>query len=177
MMKKVVSISSIFLLFFAIGCAPSKPTKVVVNDLLWKARSNGLILKVRINRRYCVRGQTIRLTITAINTSKKDVHIPADTGALVYAKLWRHTATGWELVKRYPQSMVMVASPWILKAGQSRKFVLNLPVESDWPTEEPLRLTVELNGRPDLVAKGLIKVFADKAEYEEYMGKSSSGRQ
>jgi len=71
----------------------------------------------------------------------------------------------------------MVASPWALKAGQSRKFVMNLPVEADWPTEEPLKLTVELNGRADVVVGGLIKVFADKAEYEEYMGKSNSGRQ
>lgn len=148
-------------LFFAAGCQRH-------DEILWRAKADdGLVVTAGVPQRNYVRGDTVTVAVTARNTSGRYLAIPADSGAPVYATLWRRTAVGWEQVKRYPQTAVMVAAPWKLRGGKTYKCALNLPVEPDWPTGEPLKLTVELNGRDDVVAGGLIQVFATRADYDK----------
>ena len=90
--------------------------------------------------------------------------IRADSGALVYVRLWRHTGTAWEEINRFPAAAVMAVREWKLPAGGSHKVVMNVDVTPDWPTGEPLKLTAELNGRSDVRAAALVEAFATKQE-------------
>ena len=56
----------------------------------------------------------------------------------------------WEEVKRYPQAETTTMNPWTLEANSHRTFEMQLTVQPDWPTGEPLRMTAELNGRKDV---------------------------
>ncbi len=162
MMKRIAIAFLVIGLVSAAGCQ-SKP-----DEILWRAQADdGLVVTAGVPHRNYVRGGTVTVSVVVRNISADDIAIGADSGALVYATLWRKTTIGWEQVKRYPQSAVMVASPWKLAAGKTYKCPLNLPIEPDWPTGEPLRLTVELNGRDDLAPGGLIQVFATQADYDE----------
>lgn len=145
----------------AVGCQRSE-------KIVWRGQADdGLVVTASIPRRSYVRGDTVDIHIDVRNTSGRAIAIPADSGALVYATLWRRTTIGFEQVKRYPQTAVMVAAPWNLRSGKSYKCTLRLPVEPDWPTSEPLKLTVELNGRDDVVAGGYVQVFATQADYDK----------
>ena len=138
------------------------------DEILWRGQADdGLVVTAGVPQRNYIRGQTVTVDVAVRNTSGRDMAIQADSGALVYATLWRKTAIGWEQVKRYPQTAVMVAAPWKLASGKTYKCTLNLPVEPDWPTGEPLKLTVELNGRNDVVAGGYVQVFAAQADYDK----------
>jgi hypothetical protein len=117
-----------------------------------------------IQGRYFARGDSVPLRLLARNTSGQDLLIRADSGALVYVRLARHTSMAWEEVKRFPATAVTVARDWKLPAGDTHRFVMNLDVTPDWPTGEPLRLTAELNGRGDVQAAVLIEVFATRQE-------------
>ncbi|MDY7010005.1 MAG: hypothetical protein SVV80_04550 [Planctomycetota bacterium] len=145
----------------AVGCQRS-------GEIIWRAQADdGLVVTAGVPQRNYVRGDTVDIDVKVSNTSIRDIPIPADSGALVYATLWRRTTIGFEQVKRYPQTAVMVAAPWKLASGKKYKCTLNLPVEPDWPTSEPLKLTVELNGRDDVVAGGYVQIFATQADYDE----------
>ncbi|MCD4699075.1 MAG: hypothetical protein K8R91_00680 [Phycisphaerae bacterium] len=150
-------------LLSAVGC--QRP-----DEITWRAQADdGLVVTADVPRHNYVRGDTVDINVKVCNTSGRDIAIPADSGALVYATLWRRTTIGFEQVKRYPQTAVMVAAPWILSGRKTYKCTLNLPVEPDWPTSEPLKLTVELNGRDDVVAGGYVQVFATQADYDKVM--------
>jgi len=135
------------------GCGPREDLRAgrEVNS----AERDGLVVEIELTRREFAVGQTMPVTVTALNTTRRDLDILASTGAPVYVKVWRNIGVGWEEVKRYPQAAVMVMSPWSLEARGRRTFPLSVPVEPDWPTNEPLRVTAELNGRPE-VAPGII---------------------
>jgi hypothetical protein len=102
-------------------------------------------------------GQTLAMKITAINTTDQPITINADSKAPVIVSLYRQTAAGWELVKRYPESPIMVANTWTLAPKASREFPLNLTVSPDWPTREGIRLEAQINGmakaKPGLVVQ------------------------
>ena len=162
MVKKIAIMLLVAGLVSAAGCQ-SKP-----DEILWRAQADdGLVVTAGVPQRNYIRGGTVAVSVAVRNVSGDDIAIGADSGALVYATLWRKTTIGWEQVKRYPQSAVMVAAPWKLRAGKTYKCTLNLPVEPDWPTGEPLKLTVELNGRSDLAPGGLIQVFATQTDYDK----------
>lgn len=120
---------------------------------------DGLKVELRVPQRDLVRGQTVPVTVIASNLTGKEIVVPASSGALVYVSIWRSTATGWEQVKRYPETAAELASPWRLAGKSSHTFPVNLPVAPDWPTGEPLRITAELNGRPGIAPGGIIEVF------------------
>jgi hypothetical protein len=116
------------------------------------ASLNGLTLSVQAPTRSYTTGQTAPLTITALNTTHRDMTILAPDGALAYVALVRKTRLGPETLKRYPQSSLQVRTPWVLPAGKSREFRMEMTIGPDWPTGEPLSLRAELNGVPGLQA-------------------------
>lgn len=128
------------------------------------AEGKGLWLEMRIPDRYFVRGDTIPVAVVARNTTEEDLVIQANSGALVYLRLARHTGLAWEEIKRFPAAAIMVTRQWKLPAGGSHKVLMNLDVTADWPTGEPLKLTAELNGRGDVQAAALIEAFATQQE-------------
>jgi len=58
----------------------------------------------------------------------------------------------------------MVMKPWTLPAGDERSWTLRIPVEPDWPTAEALRITGELNGRPEVSPVVCIEVLGSAKE-------------
>ena len=160
-MRRIAIASLVVGLVSAVGC--QKP-----EGIIWRAQADdGLVVTAGVPQRNYVRGDTIAVNVDVRNVGDSDIAIPADSGALVYATLWRRTTIGFEQVNRYPQTAVMVAAPWKLRGGKNYKCTLNLPVEPDWPTGEPLKLTVELNGRNDVVAGGYVQVFATQTDYDK----------
>jgi hypothetical protein len=130
-----------------------------------QATANGLTLELTVPRREFVRGETLPVTVVAHNRSGKEMTINAGSGALVYVSVFHRTPAGWELVKRYPQTAAPLASPWRLaRGGSSAPLRLDLPVEPDWPTGEPLKLLAELNGRPEPKVFGIVHVFRTREE-------------
>ena len=129
-------------------------------------RVNGLVVQIDPSNTIVVRGETFKVVVVGRNTTREPIRIDARTGAPVYVRIWRHTGLAWETVKRYPEVATMVMTPWTLAPHSERRFELNLTVGPDWPTNEPLRLTAELNGRTDLVPHVDIMVLARPAEAE-----------
>ena len=140
------------------GCAPSasKTAGIVYSST---AAGDGLTVTLTLPRTVFVVGDRVTATITATNTTRRPIDIPADTGALVYVRIFRYMPVGWEEVKRYPQTATMVMSPWKLPPKAQRTFNLNLTVEPDWPAKEPLRMTAELNGRPKVTPVLIVRVL------------------
>jgi len=122
------------------------------------AEAKGLIVHVSVPKRDFAVGEQVKVTVTAVNTTRRPISFNATSSARAIVRLFRHTGMGWEQVRRYPQAAAMILSPWRLERGQRRSFVLMVPVEPDWPSEEPLRLTGELNGRGDLAPGVVIRV-------------------
>ena len=132
------------------GCEGQKVAPRPANSV----EINGLAVTIDVPNRSFTVGEQFKVTVTAHNTTKQPMRIPAGSGAPVYVRLWRYTGLAWEEVKRYPESAVMIMRPWSLAPGQKRTFAMQLAVEPDWPTGEVLRITAELNGRAE-VAPGV----------------------
>ena len=143
------------------GCPPKQSFQ---QDIGTQVTKDGLTVELHLPRRLLVRGETVPVTVVARNLTKDEMVIPATTGALVYVTLWRNTEVGWEQVKQYPESAAQVATPWRLAGTSAQSFPLNLRVAPDWPTGEPLRITAELNGRPEVAPGGIIQVFLTQEE-------------
>jgi len=161
-MKTLVLLMAIGVALALAGCP--KPAEPIEQGIAAKVSKGDLALELRVPRRNVVRGQTVPVTVTASNLGKEEMTVEATSGALVYVRLWRRTALGWEQVKRLPETAAMVIQHWALPPGQSKAFELNLTVSPDWPTGEPLRITTELNGRPEVRAGGVIQVFLTQEE-------------
>lgn len=115
------------------------------------AEAAGLMVRIQAPKTTFLTGEEFKVVVVARNTTHKPMRIDATTGAPVYLRIWRHTGLGWQQVRRYPQVATMVMNPWTLKPRSERRFELNLVVEPDWPTNEALLLTAELNARGDVV--------------------------
>lgn len=124
------------------------------------AQAEGLLVGLEIPKTSILRGETVTVGVVAVNLTDKPIAIHATTGAPVHLSVWRSTGIGWEMVKRYPRAATMVMTTWTLAPRAQRRFEMNLTVEPDWPTHEPLRLTAELNGRDDVVAAAPITVVS-----------------
>jgi len=162
-MRRLTIVLSLISLLAATGCPPppAEPEGIAVQKV-----AGGLALELRLPRRSFVRGEIIPVTIIARNLTEEDMLIKAESGALVYLTLWRHTSLAWEQLKRFPETAVMVASPWTLKAEGAYEYTMNLEVTPDWPTAEPLKISAHLNGRGELQPAGLIEVFHTRKDYE-----------
>lgn len=145
----------------AAGCAGSNsaingaPSSRVVVD--------GLAVSLELPARAFRPGQTFTVNLSAENVSGRPIHLDARTRSLYYLRLWRDTTIGWEPLRRYPQSEAMVPGPWTLAPGKRRAFgPITLTVEPDWPRGEMLRITGELNGRPN--AKAAVEIVVESEE-------------
>ncbi len=153
-MRVLAILSIIATLAWTGGCQPvSRPYGATA--LSGSASNAGLSLDVTVPARTACWGDTMEVIVIARNTSRRDIVINADSQAPVLVTISRRTSVGWRKVLEFPRSSVRVANLWTLTAGGARAFTLELPVERDWPTGEDLRLTAQLNGRPD-VAPGVI---------------------
>ena len=142
MRSALVSLAALGLLA-AVGCAPSG---LDVDEAKNVAEADGLRVQVQLPGRYFKTGQKIRVAVTATNTTGKPIEIHSPTGAPVLVRITRQTLLSPEQVRVYPGSATANILSWTLPAGQSRTFVLRVPVEPDWPVEELLHLSAELNG-------------------------------
>ena len=113
------------------------------------AEVGGLRVSVEMPKRQYDVGEQFTVVITAKNLTDSPIVISSPTSAMTFIKLWRYDGIVWEEFKRYPVASTVVVRKWTLPAGGKRQFFMNLIVEPDWPTAEILRLTAELNGRPE----------------------------
>jgi hypothetical protein len=160
---KTLMTATIVLSLLVLGGCPSEQMDQA-SGLTNTATKDGLSVRLELPMRNLYWGQSVTATVVATNTSGRAITVQRPTQAPVLVKVWRHTVAGLEEVKRLPAASVMVAGTWKLEPGASRTFTLELPVERDWPTGEPLRITAELNGRPDVMAGGVIQVFSTQKE-------------
>lgn len=134
------------------GCpAPPDRTGPAVNTV----ERDGLEVSLSVPKRTFRVGESFRATVTARNTTGDPIHIVARSGAKVHIRVQRHGEFGWEEVLEYPQAAVMMINPWTLPGRKAETFTLNLKVEPNWPTGEPLRLVAVLNGR-EAVSPGVV---------------------
>jgi hypothetical protein len=138
----------------ACGCADKAKVNAADARPCNAKGADGLELRFCLERRDLFTGETIPVTVTAINVTKEPLRIDSPSGAPVLIRVIRHTSLYSEEVKSYPQSATTNLLSWVLPAGGSRTFTLAVPVEPDWPVEEILHLTGELNGYPN-VSPGL----------------------
>lgn len=165
MMKLTLAMFMLSWVAMLAGCEAPKPPPAACPGIDNSGCDGPLTVTLKTAQRNVVRGDTLCVNVVISNTDKKEcVAITATTGAPVYVKLYRKTAVGWEEVHRYPENAAQIVTTWTLGPLESRSFPMNLKVEPDWPTNEPLRLEVVVNGRPKLTAGGFITAFADKCQ-------------
>ena len=130
------------------GCAKSKPEFEIAAS--GRAVSRGLAVTLKLPARSFTVGEQFEVVLIAENTTGEAIRIDARSASPYFLRVWRETSVGWEQVRRYPQVDLAVMSPWTLEAGARRQFAgVKLKVEPDWPRGEMLRITGELNSRPD----------------------------
>ena len=129
------------------GCPKTEPP---VDPTYNIADAGGLEVGIKLPKTSFVVGEKFNVVVTAKNISDAPITIDAASGSPVYVRIHRYTGMAWEEVKRYPQAATMLMRPWTLRAGDQRSWTLLIPVEPDWPTAEGLRITSELNGRPEV---------------------------
>ena len=113
-------------------------------------RRDKLEVSVTADPRIATVGETIRVTVAARNRGRKPIRIESATAAPVIATLWRYDAAkGWIRVKEFPTAPQRQRSSWVLPHGEAEPLRIELPVEPDWPVLETLKLSAEVNGRPD----------------------------
>jgi hypothetical protein len=122
------------------------------------AAAKGLTVQLDLPARYFQTGDTVRVSVTATNTTGKPIEIHSPTGAAVLVRITRQTMLHPEEIRVYPTSATTNILSWTLPAGQSRPFVLMVPVEPDWPVHEIVFLSAELNGYPALAPNVAIMV-------------------
>ncbi len=121
--------------------------------------AEGMVVSMEVPRRIFRVGEKFVVNVTIRNLLKKQqIAIMADSGAPVYVRLFRHTGLAWDQMKRYPETTTMVMTPWTLAPLEQRSYAVQLTVEPDWPTYEPLRLTAEVNGEKKIKAFATIEV-------------------
>ena len=164
-MKRIAIALCAVALLAATGCPP--PQQRLGGPYGHVASSRGLEVELVVPKYTFYRGEKLPLVVVVRNTSADDILIRADSGALVQVTLWRRAAGAWEQVKRYPESALVVAKRWRLPAGETRRFPMNLEVAPEWPTNEPLRLVGEVNGRPDVRPTAMIDVYPTGQDYDK----------
>jgi hypothetical protein len=156
-MMRIAFLSVASLAVLAAGCArPEFETDTTSNFV----ESGGLKVHVQLPARYFKTGEKIRVAVTATNTTGKAISIHSPTGAPVVVRIFRHTLLTREQVRLYPATATSNILSWTLPAGQSRTFVLVVPVEPDWPVGEILHVSAELNGYGQLAPAVAILVRA-----------------
>ena len=160
-MRNVMIVLSLALAAGLTGCPPADSNQAGPNaaGILESQTKNGLTVTLKAATRYLAVGDSLAVNITVTNQTDAPITIKANSGAEALVHLFRNTSVGWEQVKSFPEMQTMVMNPWVLQAGASRTFTLNLPIAKDWPTNEPVRITAEINGLPGLAPGGVIRVY------------------
>jgi len=130
------------------GCQTGAAKKGLSPGATNTAAAEGLCVTLELTKRDFVVGEKMNVTITARNLTSQPLTIKAASETPYFVKVWHNIGVGWEVVKQYPQSEMLIMTAWRLAAKAERKFNVSVSVEPDWPTGELLRLTAELNGRP-----------------------------
>jgi len=125
------------------GCAQKTDLEDIACNT---AEADGLKLQVELPGRNFQTGDALRVTVTATNTTRKPIEIHSPTGAPVLVRITRYDMLSPEQVRVYPRTATANILSWTLPPGQSRTFVMMVPIEPDWPVEEVLYLSAELNG-------------------------------
>ena len=112
--------------------------------------SRGLSVTLETPKRDFTVGERFVAVVTARNMSNQPITINAPTQADVIIRLYAQTALYMQEIKRYPRATIAVPRTWSLAPGQSRSFHLPLVVEPDWPRQEALQLSAQINGRADV---------------------------
>jgi hypothetical protein len=164
-MKTAALTVSVVLLGLAMGCKPGqiKPS-AATQPVRFNQTKEGLSLDLMVPQRNLVRGDKVEMTVVAKNVSDKPATVTANSGAPVFIRIYRKAGNAWEQVAQYPQTAAMVKHTWTLAPQEVRKFPMTIPVSPEWPVNEPLQITAELNGRPDLCPTGIIRVFLTRAQ-------------
>lgn len=127
--------------------------------------SRGLAVTLKLPARSFVVGEQFEVTLIAENTTDAPIEVDARTASPYFLRVWRDTSVGWVQVKRYPQVDLAVMSPWTLGARGRREFAgIKLEVEPDWPQGEMLRITGEVNSRPD--ARAAVPIIIEPASQD-----------
>ncbi|MFB3892135.1 MAG: hypothetical protein ACE15C_08950 [Phycisphaerae bacterium] len=130
------------------GCTEIKPAPIVGQGNTVKSKD--LAVRVEVPAKVFYVGQRFTVKVTATNLTDSPLTITARRGAPVYVHLSRFTGLFEEEFQTYPEAALMVMSQWTLAPHEAKTFPLDLVVAPDWPRGEPLHLTAEINGRPDL---------------------------
>ncbi len=139
------------------GCASAKLPTGLIGERNSVSASD-IAVSVEVPKRFFNVGEKFTAVISVRNLTGQPVTIPAGSGAPVFVRLWRYTPLGEVEVKQYPQFDSMVMHDWTLQPNEVRSFPLGLTVEPDWPRGELMRLTGEVNGRPQLQPGIMISV-------------------
>ncbi len=129
---------------WATGCGPQAdmdadaPTNVM--------EEKGLRVRIALPSRRLTIGEEVPVRVTATNTTDEAIEIHSPSGAPALVTVTRQTMMLAEQVREYPEAATAQVLSWTLPAGQSRQFVLRVPVEPDWPVDEILYISAELNG-------------------------------
>jgi hypothetical protein len=142
----------------AVGCG--KPAETTLTTA--SAADRDLKTTMTVDRQFARAGQDLHITLTARNTGLHTMEISARNSAPMLVTLWRYDSLkGWQRIAEYPQAAAFQLSPWKLSPFGQRTFEMTVPVDDTWPTNESIRLSAELNGRPDARAYVLVKVLGD----------------
>ncbi len=141
------------------GCPP-EPTRPTTQPGLpaTSTAEEHAAVRLELPGRHFAVGDQFKIRLTVSNPSSRTIKIPAGPGAPIKVRIWRHTGMGWDEIKIYPQAAELTTRAWQLAPGAKRSFEMLLTVEPDWPTQDPVAVVAELNGRPDLQALRIIKV-------------------
>jgi len=153
---KFVRLLLLLSLLPAVGCGRRQRVDAAPRTV---AQAGALKVAITLPKRVFVTGEHFLVTVTAENVSSKPLRIISRTGAPVYVRLWRLAGVNdWQEIKYYPQTATMLMTPWTIKGKSSRRFVIPLTVEPDWPTGEILSMTAEVNGRDDVTPRLTLEV-------------------
>ncbi|MCD6303709.1 MAG: hypothetical protein J7M21_01960 [Planctomycetes bacterium] len=161
MRAALASVAVLFMLAAA-GCV-HKAELQADDEVTNVAAGQGLQVKLQLARRYFRSGEQVRVTVTAVNTTARPIEITSPTGAPVLVRITRASRLAPEEIKVYPRTTTSNILSWTLPAGRSRTFVLMVPVEPDWPVNEILFLSAELNGYPAIAPSVAIMVRSPAA--------------
>lgn len=140
----------------AAGCGKPAPTGPAIST----ASSGDLKTTLAIDREFARVGQTLHVTLMARNTGIHTLQIEARTGAPMLVTIWKYDVLkGWQRIGQYPEAAIFQLTPWKLGPFAQRTFEMDVPVGQSWPTNENIRLSAELNGRPDARPYLLVKVL------------------
>jgi len=159
MKKSTVALVPAVLLLVG-GCAWfQKPAKPPIGVERHTTTTDGLALTIELPRRSFTAGEAIDVRIIARNVGVRAMEFETSTNALHRVTVWRKTGLDWRWVNSYPKSTMKVKRSWRLLPGQTVKYNQVVPVERDWPVDEPLRLVAELIGGPDARCPMIIEVI------------------